>query len=199
MDPVQPPQLDLPLIDFVSIYHSLASFLVDIWPVIVSFIKSTFGFVIGISIPISVFFFIGIIYCVERLKVIRAKEEEKYDMKVEQAYEPQATDANILSERWKNILNHVESTNSNDWRQAIMDADIILDDLLTKMEYRGESVGEKLKRVAKGDFETLDEAWEAHKVRNLIAHEGSAASLDQHEARRVINLYKKVFEEFYYI
>jgi hypothetical protein len=199
MDPAQPSQLDLPLIDFVSLYDKISNFLTDIFPGFISLTKDTVGFIVGISIPISVFFLIGIIYCVERLKVIRAKEEEKYDLKVEQAYEAQSTDSNILSERWNNILKHVESTNPNDWRQAIMDADIILDDLLTKMEYRGESVGEKLKRVVKGDFETLDEAWEAHKVRNLVAHEGSAASLDQHEARRVIGLYRKVFEEFYYI
>ena len=67
------------------------------------------------------------------------------------------------------------------------------------MEYHGDSIGEKLKKVEKADFKTLDEAWEAHKFRNQIAHEGSTMSVNQYEAKRVVNLYKKVFEEFYYI
>ncbi len=80
-----------------------------------------------------------------------------------------------------------------------MEADIILEDLLTKMGYGGDSIGEKLKKVAKGDMKTLDEAWEAHKVRNQIAHEGSNFTLNHHEAKNVIGMYRKVFEEFYYI
>jgi len=100
---------------------------------------------------------------------------------------------------WESVKKHIESDNENDWRQAIMDADIILDDLLNKMGYRGESVGEKLKRVERGDFATLDLAWEAHKVRNRIAHEGASFSLDHREAKAAYDNYRKVFEEFYYI
>jgi hypothetical protein len=80
-----------------------------------------------------------------------------------------------------------------------MEADIILDDLLNKLGYRGESIGEKLKRVAKGDMKSLNDAWEAHKVRNQIAHEGSSVNLSHHEAKNVISMYRRVFEEFYYI
>jgi hypothetical protein len=59
-----------------------------------------------------------------------------------------------------------------------------LDDLLNKLGYRGESIGEKLKRVAKGDMKSLNDAWEAHKVRNQIAHEGSSVNLSHHEAKK---------------
>ena len=78
-----------------------------------------------------------------------------------------------------------------------MEADIILGDILTKLGYLGESIGEKLRRAVKSDFRTLDEAWEAHKIRNLIAHEGSNHPLTKFEARRIINLYQVVFREFF--
>ena len=92
----------------------------------------------------------------------------------------------------------MQSANESDWKQAIIEADVLLDDILTKMGYRGESVGEKLQRVARGDMQTLDDAWSAHKVRNDIAHT-AGFKLNQHEANHAINLYRKVFEEFYYI
>jgi hypothetical protein len=97
------------------------------------------------------------------------------------------------------VQKHIASANQNDWKQAIIEADVMLDDILTRMGYRGESVGEKLKRVVTGDFASLDDAWEAHKVRNRIAHDGSNFVLTEHDAKHTIQRYKKVFEEFFYI
>lgn len=172
--------------------------IVDAYPPALVFTKGLFGFLVGLSIPVSIFFLIGIIYCVERLKRIRLKEEELYDLKVEPAFEKGNAGDTAMAHRWDNALKNVESPNQNDWKQAIVDADIILDDLLTKMGYRGESIGEKLKRVASGDMKSLDDAWEAHKVRNQIAHEPGFI-LSQHQARQTIAGYRKVFEEFYYV
>ena len=114
------------------------------------------------------------------------------------AFTEENTDSD-LGKRWDNVLKHSQSGNENDWRQAIIEADIILDELVTKLGYKGEGLGEKLKRAVKGDFKSLDQAWEAHKVRNMIAHSGSDFSLNQVEVNRVINLYRQVFEEFYHI
>lgn len=105
----------------------------------------------------------------------------------------------VENKRWTNVLNRLASHSEGDWRLAIIEADIILDDMLSRMGYHGEGIGEKLKQVEKSDFATLDEAWEAHKVRNRIAHDGASYKMPHHDAERVIGLYKKVFEEFYFI
>ena len=99
--------------------------------------------------------------------------------------------------KWNSVTTKIESDNESDWRQAIIEADIILGDILTTEGYKGEGIGEQLRRVDKADFHTLDQAWEAHKIRNLIAHEGSSHPLNKYEARRVINLFHQVFKEFY--
>lgn len=177
----------------------IIDFLVSQYPNFIEFTKSTIGFLIGLSIPVSVLLFIGIIAAVERLKSIRKKESEIYDAKVEVAYEDSAKGNPDIARRWDKVVKEIESENPNDWRQAILEADIILGELLVKMGYRGESIGEQLKRAVKSDFNTLDEAWEAHLVRNRVAHDGSDLNLSHHEARRVISLYRKVFEEFFYI
>lgn len=180
-------------------FQSFLQSIVDFWPTLVSWVVHFIAFAQGLSIVLWFFFLVGIIYCVERLKVIRHKEEQMYDVKVEPAYDEVDKPDIAMAKRWESVQRHIESPNQNDWRQAIMEADIILDDLLTKMEYRGDSIGEKLNRVEKGDFASLDDAFEAHNVRNRVAHDGSTYPLTQYDAKRVINLYKKVFEEFYYI
>lgn len=102
-------------------------------------------------------------------------------------------------ERFEKIIEHVSSANQNDWRFAILEADIMLGDMLVSLGYEGETVGEMLKSVERGDLTTLDLAWEAHKIRNDVAHGGAEFHLSQREAKRVIDLYGQVFEEAEYI
>ncbi len=98
--------------------------------------------------------------------------------------------------KWKKVTEHIETENPSDWRLAILEADIMLGEMLESMGYHGETIGDKLKQIEKSDFLTLDSAWEAHKIRNLIAHEGSKFTLSRRESRRVIGLYRDIFREF---
>ncbi|MAF24652.1 hypothetical protein CL634_03645 [bacterium] len=104
---------------------------------------------------------------------------------------------NRIDERWGKIVTLAESQNLSDRKVAVMEADIMLDEMVTHMGYAGETVGEKLQSVEKSDFTTLDEAWRAHKIRNKVAHEGSPIS--RREAKEAILLYEKVFKEFEYL
>ncbi len=104
-----------------------------------------------------------------------------------------------VNPKWMKVLEHINSPNPADWKLAILEADIILDQMLDKMGYHGATMGDKLKSIEPSDFTSLQEAWEAHKVRNAIAHEGSDYVVTKPEAERVIRLFKKVFEEFQFI
>lgn len=168
-------------------------------PFLTAFGKGTLSFFVLISIPFSLFCVIGIVYCIEGMKKIREKEVEKHDLKVEPAFEEvKGQGDRDLSVRWEKASNLLNSQNQNDWKQAILEADTMLDDILTGLGYQGEGVGEKLKRVQPGEFRNIDDAWEAHKLRNQIAHDGSL-NLTHHEANQAISRYRRVFEEFYYI
>lgn len=101
--------------------------------------------------------------------------------------------------KWKHIELLLKSHNTNDWRQAIIEADIMLEDMLDKMGYPGVGIGDKLKNIESGDFKTLDKAWEAHKVRNRIAHDGGEYKFTHSEAVRITGLYYDVFKEFYWV
>ncbi|MDP3996846.1 MAG: hypothetical protein Q8P86_04105 [bacterium] len=164
---------------FYIIFAALLSFVEAIRPV---------------SLILSVVLVIGIVYCHIRIKQIREQEKSIYGL-VPQEVAPEQ----IANKKWQRIHDHVNSANESDWRLAILEADIILDEMLESMGYRGETMSDKLKAVEKSDFLTIDSAWEAHKIRNQIAHEGAAFRLNQREALRVIGLYEEVFREFKYI
>jgi len=101
-----------------------------------------------------------------------------------------------LSLKWQEVLKYANSEVENDWVRAIISADVILGDLLDGMSLLGDTIGEKLKAVEKGNFQTLDNAWEAHKIRNAIAHSGLDFQINQREVKRIIALYETVFKEF---
>ena len=98
--------------------------------------------------------------------------------------------------RWAHVQQLINSGHESDWRQAIIEADIMLDEILDEQGYTGESVGEKLKQVNPSRFATIRDAWDAHMVRNAIAHQGSSYQLTEHTAHRTIAHYENVFREF---
>jgi hypothetical protein len=67
----------------------------------------------------------------------------------------------------------IEELNSkNNSREAIMRADILLDKALQLYNVSGRTLGERLKASnGKISRDILDKAWNAHKVRNRLAHE----------------------------
>lgn len=99
---------------------------------------------------------------------------------------------------WERVLKHLESENSAEWKLAVIEADKMLDKLAQALKPHGENLGERLKSIEPSDFLTLNEAWEAHKLRNRIAHEPGFV-LNKREAQRAINLFRQVFEEFEYV
>ena len=71
----------------------------------------------------------------------------------------------------------------------------MLEELLRTLGYVGESVGEMLKSVEKSEFLTIEDAWEAHKIRNAVAHSGGDFQLNERETKRVVTLFESVFKE----
>lgn len=136
---------------------------------------------------------IFITYAMVKIYDLRKREEEQLG---ELVISPETIGPNA---RWEHIESLMASQEPSDWRQAIIEADIILDEMLARQGHDGEGVGEKLKQIEPSDFDTLQDAWEAHKVRNQIAHQGSTFDLSETLARRTVARYELVFREFGFI
>jgi len=131
-----------------------------------------------------------LVYSTIRYYQVRKEEEPKYATRT---FEEE--DTRVDHSRWAYIMQLIESGQESDWRQAIIESDIMLDEVLDQLGYQGESVGEKLRAVNPAHFRTLNNAWEAHKVRNEIAHQGSSYQLTERLAHRTIANYEAVFRE----
>ncbi len=147
--------------------------------------------IIVIGYVLSVVGLFLIVYMTVQLFELRKREEEYYNTPL---LSPETVDE--ISPRWLHIQSLIDGRSASEWREAIIEADIMLDDILAQRGYVGEGAGEKLKAVEPSSFDTLQSAWEAHKVRNQIAHEGSAFNLSEELARRTIARYESVFREF---
>lgn len=154
------------------------------------------GVFVVLSVMISILLAAGVIYCILRILQVRSNEEKRFRAA---AHPVAARDVSKAQLRWNRIKEEISSENEQSWRLAILEADIMLNELLDLQAYKGETMADKMKQVDRADWKTIDLAWEAHRVRNAIAHQGSMQRLSDREARRVIGLYEQVFREFRFI
>lgn len=178
------------------LFYKVYQFFQSVYEFIISNdVFSQFYFWAKIIFSIAAIFFIAvIIYSIIMGHEVHHKEKEQLKKFI--VREPSAK---MENEKWLRVMVHINSTNSSDWRVAILEADTILDEMIIKMGYAGDNLGDRLKKVEPRDFESLNDAWEAHKVRNNIAHEGSNFILSHEQANKVIGKYERVFREFKYI
>ena len=139
------------------------------------------------------------LYCVVRLVEIYYEEHGHLKHAIAEYAAFQKEQESGVNPRWTHVQDLVNSPNSSDWRLSIIEADSILESLLEEKGIPGVGIGERLKNISPGDLSTLQSAWEAHLVRNRIAHEGSEFEVTEHDARRTIRLYEMVFQEMGFI
>jgi hypothetical protein len=153
----------------------------------------------------SIFFILMITYSIVRLFEIRKKEHEYLHHEIEEyakrhaEEDKKASGSTTKNEQWETVLQYLYSTNPSEWKLSVIEADTMLDDLMTKLGFKGESLGEKLKSATQDNFHNFTSAWEAHTIRNRIAHEGSSFELSQHETKRVIAIYETIFRGYGFI
>jgi hypothetical protein len=101
----------------------------------------------------------------------------------------------LRNPKWEMIETYAKSGNNSELRMAIIEADIMLFDVLSQSGFPGNTIGEILKNTNKSQLATLDYAWSAHKVRNELAHQGSNYVLGRAEAEAALDGYRRVFTE----
>lgn len=169
-------------IDSSSLLSTVLNFTNDIWTVF-TIISYTFSIVL---------LFIYVYAATERkyLHMSRMKELQERERIYDERFR-----SGPKNSRFSDIEKHIASDNPNDWKLAIIEADIILDETLKKIGYNGVSLGERLKSISPNQLTCLDDAWQAHKIRNQIAHGGADFVLTKHLAEETIKRYRRVFTE----
>ena len=144
------------------------------------------------AVFLSTLFIYGIIYSIYQTDQVY----EAIHAFLKPAHVP--VDKNKNTEEWQRILQKGTSENESERKFAIIAADTLIERILELAGYKGENLGERLKKVEKGDLDSLDALWEAHKIRNRIAHEADH-KLSSEEASRALALFEKALRELEYI
>jgi hypothetical protein len=92
-------------------------------------------------------------------------------------------------ESWHHIQSAFFKGSENDLKVSIMDADKLLNEALRESGLMGTHLGDRLKRANKGQVPNLDDLWQAHKLRNQIAHEPNF-KLKRDLAERALSIYQ---------
>lgn len=143
---------------------------------------------------ISAILIYGIIYSYIKFNELSEVLADK--LKAEEERWKQAHDPDQGNRRWMEVEEHVHSNNPNDWKLAIIEADVMLEKMLEEAGFAGVTIADRLRSASGRSFGTIEDAWQAHRVRNQIAHGGSDFVLTQRMAQATIIQYKKVFQEF---
>lgn len=107
---------------------------------------------------------------------------------------PETASGGGVISRWGEIVRHFESIKEAEWKFAIIEADKLVDDLLKQAGYLGDTMGERLMNIEQGQLLSLQGLWEAHKVRNKLAHDTNYF-LRYAEARQAIKFYEEALKE----
>lgn len=179
-------------------YNGAFAGLINTFAPLIAFVGGILGFLWGVysvlAYVVSGLLILLILGAGIGLLMIRYQELTTYG-----TLPPKSSVSSGLRSRWQLLLDQAMSTDPKAWRSGILEADVMLGELLLKLGYLGDSTAERLRSVSDGAFVTLPNAWEAHRIRNFVSARSSDYILTQREAFRVMKLYEQVFEEFDFI
>ncbi len=100
-----------------------------------------------------------------------------------------------LRKKWDKVSSGIRSENESEWKVAIIEADNIIDNLILRMGYKGENMGERLAGINPGQIDNIEELRLAHETRNRIIHEEDF-KLDRKQADEIFGYYENFLRYF---
>ena len=100
---------------------------------------------------------------------------------------------NKMQRRWEKVMFRLRSGKDSQYKAAVLEADEIVNEILSQIGYRGENMGERLSNISLDQLETIEELKQAHEVRNDIVRKSDFA-LDQQKAAETVGVYQKTLE-----
>jgi hypothetical protein len=98
-----------------------------------------------------------------------------------------------IDSEWNKIIKRLEGATEADYKLAIIEADGMLDDVLKKLGFKGESLGDRLKTITTEVIFNLDDVWKAHNVRSCIVRDPNY-QFSLEETKKTLAIYEKAFK-----
>lgn len=152
----------------------------------------------ALAAVVSFFAFVGIIIVLIRsvqfTKRIRSKQVPGAASEQAGAPPESETGEKIARDAWAEIVRKLEAHPEEGYRIAIIEADALVDSVFKAYGYPGETMAERLRSLPPGELQILTHLWEAHKLRNEIAHD-PAYKFDARRGHEALRIYKQALTE----
>ena len=97
-----------------------------------------------------------------------------------------------MTGKWQKIQQRLESANEAEYKLAIIEADGLLNQILLRMGFKGETLGDRLKTLTTAIIPNLDDVTMVHQTRNNVVHDPDYR-LVLNEAKKAIDIYEVAF------
>lgn len=137
-------------------------------------------------IAVSLFFLVSIIYTF--FKTTWFRRYALWDFQEFITYRPYGVKK--LSRQWLKTKARLNTGMESEYKLAVVEADSVLDETLSKMGFGGQSLGERLEKLSAVSLPNINEVKETHKARNNMIHDPNYR-LNLDDAKKAIDVYEK--------
>lgn len=97
--------------------------------------------------------------------------------------------------RWGAIKKRLEKQEEKEFKIAIIEADEMIGDLVKRLGYPGENLGEVFQNVPEAQIESISKLKKAHEIKNrIVQDEGFSVSLEL--AKETLGYFEEFLDEF---
>ncbi|MCP6719901.1 MAG: hypothetical protein KJI72_01060 [Patescibacteria group bacterium] len=100
----------------------------------------------------------------------------------------------VLKGRWQQVVEKAHRSPPQSLTLGIIEADSFIDDILKRMDLKGEHMADRLERLGTRDLKTVESLWKAHKIRNNLVHTPGFV-LSPTDAKMVLRSYESFLKE----
>ncbi len=97
--------------------------------------------------------------------------------------------------QWLSVERHLSGHSSQDWKIAVLEADTIVEGILSKVGFTGENFRERVESVHPDSLEKREELLRAHSVRNDIIKD-STYVLEKKDAQEIVQIYEEFLKDW---
>lgn len=141
-----------------------------------------------VSVILSAFFLWGIIHIIRVTNYLNLKKEQFLER-----FGKEYVSRRRSLVAWKQIQKRLGSSEQNDWKLAILEADHILNEILKMSGYLGR-MDDKLKLLEPAQLKNIEDVRRAHIIHDKIKTTPSFV-ITQEEAKDVLSVYEQSFTE----
>lgn len=192
-------QQQIPWLNVEYFFNQFFDFIENFVPFVFGKFNSLFGINVSVlkyvAIGAILVGVVGVAFVIARIVEIKWLRKKIY---FSDFFEPSETSI-ARKDTWGSIKRRLDSGTDDDWELAVVEADVIVENIMERIGFRGLTLGDKIKSIDERNFANLKNLWEAHTVRIKIDNGGPEYKITKEEAKGALDKYEKALKELKYL